>query len=420
MALKSKIFRGDSKLEAAAVSHSAHIQLGALGTHVAKIQRALIILDGAKISADGVYGPVTAASVLRYKQKRNIINTSYQSQADDIVGVMTMSSLDNEMSSRMDPTVIIGRVMFGIPADAVRSVAAAGSRIVASNIDVRSVVRGNPYVAAGVVPPVEMPPSVPPGKTYTVQITVDPPLTGSDFIELSIINSGAATGTASVSPARIQRSTPVIVTGGTQSKPASGGQLKIQAKLNGTEIKATSDGFTVCAHPVNVKCTFFRDINDSFAAGMIVADSLESDSNNFADLDEVEWSEVVERFSRSDPPFHDGSGFVNNSGYLPVIPPPGKFPGDTHDEPRPSAGPRGISEKIQLHIFKCHRCGAVDKAVPNSGFDITHEVFLVGKQWKHKVTKKGETIGVILPGTKTVVKTKPGSANITSPEHNLP
>jgi len=101
MSLQSKLFRGDPKLEAAAVSDPAHITLGASGPHVQKIQTALILLDDAAISTDEVqrtfYGTSTASAVLAYKKKRNIINRSYQSQADNIVGKMTMTSLDAEM-----------------------------------------------------------------------------------------------------------------------------------------------------------------------------------------------------------------------------------------------------------------------------------------------------------------------------------
>jgi peptidoglycan hydrolase-like protein with peptidoglycan-binding domain len=97
MALQSKLFSGDAKLEAAAVSDPAHILPGSTGPHVAKIQRALILLDDAKNSEDSVYGPATAAAVLAYKQKRNIINRSYQTKADNIVGKMTIASLDGEM-----------------------------------------------------------------------------------------------------------------------------------------------------------------------------------------------------------------------------------------------------------------------------------------------------------------------------------
>jgi hypothetical protein len=98
MALQSQLLGGDALLEAAAVSDLAHIVPGARGEHVRKIQLALIQLDGAPIDADGSYGPATAAAVLAYKQKRNIINFSYQSQADNIVGKMTLASLDKELA----------------------------------------------------------------------------------------------------------------------------------------------------------------------------------------------------------------------------------------------------------------------------------------------------------------------------------
>jgi hypothetical protein len=101
MGLRSKLFRGDPKLEAAAVHDAAHIKLSALGAHVYKIQTALTLLDGAVISADEVqrtfYGTSTASAVLAYKRKRSVINRNYQTQADDIVGKMTMASLDSEI-----------------------------------------------------------------------------------------------------------------------------------------------------------------------------------------------------------------------------------------------------------------------------------------------------------------------------------
>ncbi|HEU5138019.1 MAG TPA: peptidoglycan-binding domain-containing protein [Steroidobacteraceae bacterium] len=103
MALQSQLFRGDPKLEAAAVSDAAHIVPNATGAHVRKIQVALIQLDGAAIEPDGKYGPATAAAVLAFKRKRNIINRSYQTQADNIVGKMTMATLDSEMLTRPTP-----------------------------------------------------------------------------------------------------------------------------------------------------------------------------------------------------------------------------------------------------------------------------------------------------------------------------
>ena len=99
--LRSKLFHGDPKLEAAAVSDPAHVLPGATGPHVGKIQLALILLDAAVIADSELdsltYGDSTARAVLAYKRKRNIVNRSYQNQADNIVGKMTMASLDGEM-----------------------------------------------------------------------------------------------------------------------------------------------------------------------------------------------------------------------------------------------------------------------------------------------------------------------------------
>ena len=97
MALQSILFKGDPQLEAAATSNPAHITPGARGPHVSKIQRALNLIQGLALAEDGVYGAGTAAAVLEYKQQRNTVNTSYQSTADNIVGIMTMAALDREM-----------------------------------------------------------------------------------------------------------------------------------------------------------------------------------------------------------------------------------------------------------------------------------------------------------------------------------
>src|SRR5437762_2378288 len=107
MALKSKLLAGIQKLEQAAVSDPAHVTPGASGPHVAKIQAALILLDKAKIEpgemARAHYGPSTAAAVLAFKAKRNIINRAYQTKADNIVGRMTIAALDAEMLTKAPP-----------------------------------------------------------------------------------------------------------------------------------------------------------------------------------------------------------------------------------------------------------------------------------------------------------------------------
>ncbi len=79
----------------------AHITPGSRGPHVSKIHTALFAIDGYSVAVrelqSELYGPSTAQGVLAYKQKRNIINRAYQVKADDIVGKMTIASLDAEM-----------------------------------------------------------------------------------------------------------------------------------------------------------------------------------------------------------------------------------------------------------------------------------------------------------------------------------
>ncbi len=75
--------------------------IGAQGDHVSKTQTALFLVDGLMVDVDelrdGFYGKSTAAAVLSYKRKRNIINTSYQTTEDDIVGKMTIAALDDDV-----------------------------------------------------------------------------------------------------------------------------------------------------------------------------------------------------------------------------------------------------------------------------------------------------------------------------------
>lgn len=102
MPLVSRLFRGDKRLAACQVNDADHVLLGTKGDFVSKIQLALAELDDANISTDEilrqVYGKSTAKSVLNFKVKRQVINRSYQTKADDIVGKMTITQLDAEMA----------------------------------------------------------------------------------------------------------------------------------------------------------------------------------------------------------------------------------------------------------------------------------------------------------------------------------
>jgi len=272
--------------------------------------------------------------------------------------------------------------------------------------------RGNPYVSKNASTTSGMPDSVPPSKTYEVEIKVTPSLDGSGHhIDLAVINTSVDNGTATVSPTRITKTTKVTVKGDVQTKPGHAGKLKIQAKLDGATVKAESAGFTVCAHPFNYRDPYHSDVNGA-SIGMRVSDDWDSDSGTFADLDETEISELVAEVRSDSPPFGPrGAGRAVNSGYLPGD----QRTIDTHTiAPRPPAGPAGKRIFDQLCIFKCKRCGATDKVMPNSGFKITHEVFLDGAQWKHKTTKNGAAVTIGAHSTQA------GGTNATSPDHNLP
>jgi hypothetical protein len=119
MALQSKLYRGDPRLEACLIHDHAHVTPGAAGEHVWKIQTALILLDDLPIDrrelAAKTYGPSTAAAVLAFKRKRNIVNRSYQTQADNIVGKMTIAALDEEICQWEQQTPMMAMPSCGCP-----------------------------------------------------------------------------------------------------------------------------------------------------------------------------------------------------------------------------------------------------------------------------------------------------------------
>lgn len=102
MPLTSRLFSGDSRLEACLTQDSAHLTLGTRGDFVGKVQAAIELCDGTRIDEvelnSQLYGQSTADAVLAYKQARDIVNRSYQQSADNIVGKMTIDRLDKEVA----------------------------------------------------------------------------------------------------------------------------------------------------------------------------------------------------------------------------------------------------------------------------------------------------------------------------------
>jgi len=177
MGLQSKLFRGDAKLEAAAISDPAHIALGARGPHVGKIQQALIELDEATLSQDSIYGPATAAAVKAYKQARNLVDRRRQSQADDIVGIMTMAALDSEMLAKEN--VVTDPIQIRPVLPQTRPSPSGGHLLVAFRIDVNF-----PVFPSGTVQTVRLEPrstgsfEIVNGSSGLVRCTNAPPSSG--------------------------------------------------------------------------------------------------------------------------------------------------------------------------------------------------------------------------------------------------
>jgi hypothetical protein len=83
------------------MSDAAHVTPGQTGEYVSRIQYALLRLLVSDLPEGETdrqfYGPQTAEAVLKYKRSLGIINTRYQTRADNIVGRMTIKSLDDNM-----------------------------------------------------------------------------------------------------------------------------------------------------------------------------------------------------------------------------------------------------------------------------------------------------------------------------------
>ena len=101
MPLRSLMLKDDAALQACLLQDRDHVTPGSTGNHVAKIQKSLLLLEQAPIAIAELraraYGATTAAAVLAYKRRRQIVNLSYQQTADNIVGKMTIARLDADL-----------------------------------------------------------------------------------------------------------------------------------------------------------------------------------------------------------------------------------------------------------------------------------------------------------------------------------
>lgn len=103
--LSSKLFTipPNDRLERCAKNNSDHITPGSTGDHVKCIQIALNQLSKVFLKIDGIYGPRTAAAVVAFKEAQSPpLRQTWQSVADNIVGIGTVKALDQQMRDLED------------------------------------------------------------------------------------------------------------------------------------------------------------------------------------------------------------------------------------------------------------------------------------------------------------------------------
>ena len=232
-------------------------------------------------------------------------------------------------------------------------------------------------------------PSLPYRQTTPIAVTIErEPSDAQDAVLFEVVGSSALNGTAAiVEPDQLLETGVIEVSGDAQTEPGSSGHLFIRAVLDGDPI-ATSDGFSVCAHPTSVEngpqfetITLEHAESDGSMIGLKVWIRLPSDSGVDGDLSSVQEMEVVADA-------HDFTGAAtkapksSNSKWQLAH----QVQPDRH---RMRADVMNVADQTQLHganggwsndqldVFYCPRCGMAQAApapIANSGYRVTRVI----------------------------------------------
>ena len=135
-----------------------------------------------------------------------------------------------------------------------------------------------------------LPNSLPPGRSKTVWVSINPTLTSGN-VQFDVINGSSSNGKASITLYATRTSTgPIAVKGLSQTSPGSHGKLQICARLNGAILADSSNGFSVCAHPTNFRQT--QGSADSYG-NLVFWYQWGSDSGSLSALSEITLGEHV-------------------------------------------------------------------------------------------------------------------------------
>jgi hypothetical protein len=245
---------------------------------------------------------------------------------------------------------------------------------------------------------------IPPTQTATAAVTVTG-LPAGGSVNIDVEGSGGGNGTATITAgAVLTGSGSVTVRGDDQTARGNAGKLNLRATV-GSTVVGRSPGFTVAAWPTNFAISRNADVDDGKEVGVAVNTGWISDgSGSRKELKETEYIERVDIARRDNPPFttpgptsatYGTSGFIaGNSAFIV----------DTHTRLRSIIDTHALSTGVftqvyrQNFLFNDYRTGVTNMVVPNSGFTITHSVYVLGSPGKnisaHDTVKTGAAVSV--------------------------
>ena len=235
-----------------------------------------------------------------------------------------------------------------------------------------------------------LPNSVPPGKSKTVSVKIEPALT-SRYVQFDVIDSSIDNGKAKITRNKTRTSSGTItVKGVSQTRYSATTKLRIRARLNGESVAAYCAGFRVCAHPTNFKKT---SGNNAGGGVLIFKYKWSSDSGKLSHLDDCRVGEKVtypggSPYVPPNPPFNKPNGLVNpTESEL-----PGKEGGfdDTQHYIPAEAGTAGKFTATQYYRYKCNRCSSGFRNLQGP-ISIQRIVEFVNGVWKYRAVKSGVT-----------------------------
>ncbi len=279
-----------------------------------------------------------------------------------------------------------------------------------------------------------------PARIRELRVKVEPSLAGSSHrVLLEASGDQAEAGLASLEPRELKATTMVKVRGETMTKEGFTGQLKVHAYVGRQEC-AQSEGFTVCAHPEEIRFHYREPWRNHPGDGPIAGlgpwygalftrnqapgSEARSDSGNFHDLDAVE---LMEKVSISPTGWFDTIPAAGRNVQTAPAPatrrtgPDGSPAGDRHaikigpfelsaitQAALLNNGNAGGQTAMQKFIFHCKRCGAggstrsdgtlVGETVPSSGFRITYGLMRRKGGFTLRVEKTGAVHDGANPG----------------------